>query len=161
MLCGPPWMCSCIGYLRDGLKSGGVMYQPWIFMPSADVYHSSLTSPSFRPARTSSFTAVSCLIVAGDFRSKLTMSPGCVKLVSVPTTKPFDEMSDTASMCVPLVTGVTLPPALKGRKYRFCEPSFCAVKYRPFPSADHRNSAGARSQSPDTSFEFEPSMFIT
>ena len=116
MLCGPPWMWSCIGYLRDGSKSGGVMYQPWIFIPSAEVYQSSLTSPSLRPARMSSLTAVSCLIEAGVFRSKETTSPGCVKVVSVPTATPLAEMSDTVSICVPLVTGVTLPAAVRGRK---------------------------------------------
>ena len=91
------------------------MYQPWIFMPSAEVYQSSLTSPSLRPARTSSFTAVSCLIAAGVLRSKLTMSPGCAKVVSVPTARPLGEMSDTVSICVPLVTGVTVPAVAMGR----------------------------------------------
>ena len=52
------------------------MYQPWIFIPSFDVYRSSVTSPSFFPVSTSSFTAVSCFIDAGAFRSKDTMSPG-------------------------------------------------------------------------------------
>ena len=56
MLCGPPWMCSCIGYFFVGSKSGGVMYQPWILSPSADVYQISVTSPSFLPARMSSLT---------------------------------------------------------------------------------------------------------
>src|SRR5262249_37296698 len=103
MLCGPPWMWSCIGYFFAASKSGGVMYQPWIFVPSGDVYHISWTSPSLRPPSTSSFTAVSCLIVDGDLTSKITMTPGCCGLESVPTAMPFDDMSDTVSMCVPLV----------------------------------------------------------
>ena len=45
------------------------------------------------------------------------MSPGCAKVVSVPTARPFGEMSDTVSMCVPLVIGVTLPGVRpRGRK---------------------------------------------
>ena len=60
-------------------------------------------------------TAVSCLIDAGVLRSKETTSPGCVEVVSVPTARPFGEMSDTVSICVPLVMGVTLPGVLTGR----------------------------------------------
>ena len=71
MLCGPPWMCSCIGYFFGGSKSGGVMYQPWIFRPSTDVYQISLTSPSFFPARMSSLTAVNCFICCGVAMSKV------------------------------------------------------------------------------------------
>ncbi len=45
------------------------------------------------------------------------MSPGFLKLVTVPTASPLLEMSDTLSMCTPLVTGVTLPAAApSGRK---------------------------------------------
>src|SRR3990167_7668767 len=109
MLCGPPWMWSCIGYLRDGLKSGGVTYQPWILFPSADVYQISCVSPSFFPARTSSFTNVSCFNAAGVLRSKVTTAPGFVGFVRVPTATPFDERSDTESMCVPVVIGWTFP----------------------------------------------------
>ena len=32
--CGPPWIESISGYLRDGVKSGGFTIQPWISCPS-------------------------------------------------------------------------------------------------------------------------------
>ena len=40
------------------------------------------------------------------------MSPGFLKVVTVPTATPLAEMSETASMCTPLVTGVTFPGEL-------------------------------------------------
>src|ERR1700740_2363854 len=104
-------MWSCIGYLRLGSKSGGVMYQPWIFMPSPDVYRISATRPSFRPARTSSLTAVSCLMSDGALRSKLTTSPGFEGDVRTPTALHLLPMSDTPRMGGPFVRGDTLPPA--------------------------------------------------
>ncbi len=58
----------------------------------------------------SSLTAVSCLIDAGVLRSKRDdVRRAAEKVVSVPTATPFGEMSDTVSICVPLVIGVTLP----------------------------------------------------
>ena len=82
------------------------MYQPWIFMPSGAVYHISVTFPSFLPARMSSFTNVSCLILSGAARSQETMSGGLSAEVSTPTPLPFAKLV-AVSICVPLVTACT------------------------------------------------------
>src|SRR5262245_49689093 len=96
-------MWSCIGYFLVGSKSGGVMYQPWTFRPSGDVYHISVTSPSFLPARMSSLTFVSCFTCVGLARSYDTMSGGIFGEVSTPTALPL-AMLDVVSICTPLVT---------------------------------------------------------
>lgn len=69
------------------------MYQPWTFMPSGAVYHISLTSPSFLPARMSSLTLVNCLICVGVATSNETMSAGACGEVSTPTALPFTTLA--------------------------------------------------------------------
>ena len=76
MLCGPPWMCSCIGYFFVGSKSGGVMYQPWIFRPSTDVYQISFDVAELLAGEDVVVDGRQLLDCAGFFRSKVTMSPG-------------------------------------------------------------------------------------
>jgi len=58
-------------------------------MPSREVYHTSSVVARVFPINTSSFTAVSHMMLAGDRTVKETTSFGCDAVLITPTTVPF------------------------------------------------------------------------
>src|SRR5690348_140326 len=112
------------GYFFLASKPGGLMIQPWIFMPSFVGYQNSSTWPNVLPARMSSLTAVSCRST-GFFTFSATTSLGLSDVDATPTISPLLLIDVTLSSCDPFVIGLT-PPA-SGEKYRLRQPSLSTL----------------------------------
>ena len=105
-------------------KSGGVMYQPWIFRPSGDVYHISFDLAELPAGQ-------DVVVHRGQLPDLLRRGevPGddvrrLGRRCSDAHAPCPSRCSTRVSMCVPRVTGCTSSARVpaSGRKYRFCEP---------------------------------------
>src|SRR6476469_1213324 len=120
-------MSRISGYFLLGSKSAGFTIQPWIFIPSFDVYQISSVVASFLPINTSSLTSVSHLMLPGELRLRPTTSAECDDVLITPTALPFGLIDVTFNTCLPDVTGFTSPDD-SDATYRLRDPSFSALK---------------------------------
>ena len=119
-------MSSISGYFFAGSKSGGFTIQPWICMPSFDVYQISSRGAELLAHQHVVVDVGEPLDVAGALRLKATTSFGCDAVLITPTAMPFGLIDVTVSTCLPVVTGFTSPRS--DAKYRLRAPSFSALK---------------------------------
>src|SRR2546426_2440982 len=86
---GPPWISTINGYFLEGLKSGGLMIQPCIFLLSRDdSYQISSTCPGRFCASRSALRVVMAL-AEGLPRVPTAMSPGTSGRVYVVANAPL------------------------------------------------------------------------